>query len=108
MTTLAEQQSAARALVAANATMQEAITVDPMIGEIFDLIIRTRLDWCNRWDAYSHWKELLSWHVGWGARNPALGGTRYYDAMIPLIDAILPLQSELDAESAGQWDWMNT
>lgn len=50
-----------------------------------------------RWNAYERLKRQASEIVGWYATCPELGTSKHYDAMINLIDELLPVPSENDA-----------
>ena len=56
----------------------------------------------NRWRAYERLKSEASEMVGWYATHPELATHRHYEAVIGLIDELLPLSSEGDIDDTDE------
>ncbi len=74
-------------------TIDDMIALDPRIGELLsEANIPTELDY---WHRYSHYKALLSQHVGDYANVAALRSPACYETMICALVAALPAEEEL-------------
>lgn len=56
----------------------------------------------NRWRAYERLKSEASEMVGWYATHSELTTNRHYEAVIGLIDELLPLSSEEDIDDTDE------
>ena len=69
-------------------TIDDMIALDPRIGELLnEANIPTELDY---WRRYSHYKQLLSRHIGLDAKVAALSSPACYETMIRALCTALP------------------
>ena len=73
-------------------TIDDMIALDPRIGELLnEANIPTPRYWEEQ---YSHFKRLLSQHIGFHARIPVLQSCACYETMIRALCALLPEERE--------------
>lgn len=84
----------ARRRVESDRTVQEAIALDPRVGDFFAAILDYRPSGSYRRDrAYEHGKRALDGLVGWGAEVEALQTEVFWVAAVQCLYDILPVEA---------------
>ena len=86
--------------------VQEAVMMEPVLLDLLlDAAATPPPAGYTRWHAYRDLKRTCSPYVGYHARRDALATSAHWEALIAVLDALLPdddrLYSEMDEDEEG-------
>jgi hypothetical protein len=80
--------------------VRKAVEIEPRIMQVFAAAANGPYESENRWEEYDRCKAQLYKLVGWGAANPLLTASKYYEVCVIAVDYLLP-EDMYAVEDAG-------